>query len=186
MKKLTSLILCIVLTVLALSAMMVAAAADTTEGGAETTVCDATLKGIQSGADGQSLRIVGEIAHLAEYREVGFILTYRAEEKTVAASYVFNNLTEVNEAGETEVVLTAAEGCYLFAFIIEEIPANAVTLGVTPYTVSFAGDRVTGEGHDAGDRGDAPCVVLLRVREPVRGRKRRGRAPRGKRAVCVG
>ena len=146
MKKLTSLILCIVLTVLALSAMTVAVAADTTEGGAETTVCDATLKGIQSGTDGKSLRIVGEIANLAEYREVGFVLTYRAEEKTVAASYVFNNLTEVNESGETKVVLTAAEGCYLFAFIIEEIPANAVTLGVTPYTVSLAGDRVTGEG----------------------------------------
>lgn len=146
MKKLTSLILCIVLTVLALSAMTVAAAANTTEGGAETTVCDATLKGIQSGTDGKSLRIVGEIANLAEYREVGFVLTYRAKEKTVAASYVFNNLTEANESGETKVVLTAAEGCYLFAFIIEEIPANAVTLGVTPYTVSLAGDRVTGEG----------------------------------------
>ena len=146
MKKLTSLILCIVLTVLALSAMTVAAAANTTEGGAETTVCDATLKGIQSGTDGKSLRIVGEIANLAEYREVGFVLTYRAKEKTVAASYVFNNLTEANESGETKVVLTAAEGCYHFAFIIEETPANAVTLGVPPYTVSLAGDRVTGEG----------------------------------------
>ena len=153
MKKLTSLILCIVLTVLALSAMTVAAAADTTEGGTET-VCDATLKGIQSSTDGKSLRIVGEIANLAEYREVGFVLTYRAEEKTVAASYVFNNLTEANESGETEVVLTAAEGCYLFAFIIEEIPANAVTLGVTPYTVSLAGDRVTGEGQTLFKTGD--------------------------------
>lgn len=142
MKKITSLILCIVLTVAALTALSVAVFADEAE---TPAVSDITLAGYQNKNGGFDIRIVGKIANEANYREVGFVLSNGTATKEHTAAYMFKTLL-ASDGTNTYEALTAGDDEYLFALIIEDIKAEtALTLSVKPYAVSNAGVRIDGE-----------------------------------------
>lgn len=133
MKKLLSILLCVLLAA-SLSAVAVFAA-DTDE-----AACDATLVGYQNANDGYGVRIVAEIRNVDRYSEVGFVLHNGTTEKTHAATSVFKTLTASDGQGNTYEALTAEEGNYLYALAFRGIAAeDALTLTVTPYTVSKDG-----------------------------------------------
>lgn len=142
MKKITSLILCIVLTVAALTALSVAVFADE---GETPAVSDVTLDGYQNKLRGFDIRIVGKIANEANYREVGFVFSNGTTSKECAAKYMFKTL--LASAGEnTYTEKTAGDGEYLFAYIIEGIDENAaLTLSVKPYAVNQDNEKIYGE-----------------------------------------
>lgn len=141
MKKITSLILCIVLTVAALTALSVAVFADE---GETPAVSDITLAGYQNKNGGFDIRIVGKIANEANYREVGFVFSNGTTSKECAAKYMFKTLL-ASDGENTYEALTAGEGEYLFAYIIEGIEENAtLTLSVKPYAVDKNGNTLYG------------------------------------------
>lgn len=144
MKKLTALILCIVLTVAALTVLSVAASAE--EAGASAAASDVGLKGYQNETDGFGIRLVAQIANPDTYREVGFILSNGAVEKKVSATYMFKTLT-ASDGETTYDALEADADCYLFALVIGGIAQDdALTLRVKPYAVAAAdGQEVVGE-----------------------------------------
>ena len=142
MKKITSLILCIVLTVAALTVLSVAVFADE---GETPAVSDVTLDGYQNKNGGFDIRIVGKIANEANYREVGFVFSNGTTSKECAAKYMFKTLL-ASDGENTYEALTAGEGEYLFAYIIEGIEENAaLTLSVKPYAVNQDNDKIYGE-----------------------------------------
>ena len=141
MKKITSLILCIVLTVAALTALSVAVFADE---GETPAVSDITLAGYQNKNGGFDVRIVGKIANETNYREVGFVFSNGTTSKECAAKYMFKTLL-ASDGENTYEALTAGEGEYLFAYIIEGIEENAtLTLSVKPYAVDKNGNTLYG------------------------------------------
>ncbi len=142
MKKITSLILCIVLTVAALTALSVAVFADE---GETPAVSDVTLDGYQNKNGGFDIRIVGKIANEANYREVGFVFSNGTTSKECAAKYMFKTLL-ASDGENTYEALTAGEGEYLFAYIIEGIEESAaLTLSVKPYAVNQDNEKIYGE-----------------------------------------
>lgn len=142
MKKITSLILCIVLTVAALTALSVAVFADEAE---TPAVSDITLAGYQNKNGGFDIRIVGKIANEANYREVGFVFSNGTTSKECAAKYMFKTLL-ASDGKNTYAPLTAGEGEYLFAYIIEGIEESAaLTLSVKPYAVNQGNEKIYGE-----------------------------------------
>lgn len=142
MKKITSLILCIVLTVAALTALSVAVFADE---GETPAVSDVTLDGYQNKLRGFDIRIVGKIANEANYREVGFVFSNGTTSKECAAKYMFKTLL-ASDGENTYEALTAGEGEYLFAYIIEGIEKSAaLTLSVKPYAVNQDNEKIYGE-----------------------------------------
>ena len=142
MKKITSLILCIVLTVAALTALSVAVFADE---GETPAVSDVTLDGYQNKNGGFDIRIVGKIANEANYREVGFVFSNGTTSKECAAKYMFKTLL-ASDGENTYEALTAGEGEYLFAYIIEGIEKGAaLTLSVKPYAVNQDNEKIYGE-----------------------------------------
>lgn len=142
MKKITSLILCIVLTVAALTALSVAVFADE---GETPAVSDVTLDGYQNKNGGFDIRIVGKIANEANYREVGFVFSNGTTSKECAAKYMFKTLL-ASDGENTYEALTAGEGEYLFAYIIEGIEKSAaLTLSVKPYAVNQDNEKIYGE-----------------------------------------
>lgn len=142
MKKITSLILCIVLTVAALTALSVAVFADE---GETPAVSDVTLDGYQNKNGGFDIRIVGKIANEANYREVGFVFSNGTTSKECAAKYMFKTLL-ASDGENTYEALTAGEGEYLFAYIIEGIEESAaLTLSVKPYAVNQGNEKIYGE-----------------------------------------
>lgn len=142
MKKITSLILCIVLTVAALTALSVAVFADE---GETPAVSDVTLAGRQNKKGGFDVRIVGKIANEANYREVGFVFSNGTTSKECAAKYMFKTLL-ASDGENTYEALTAGEGEYLFAYIIEGIEESAtLTLSVKPYAVNQDNEKIYGE-----------------------------------------
>lgn len=142
MKKITSLILCIVLTVAALTALSVAVFADE---GETPAVSDITLAGYQNKNGGFDIRIVGKIANEANYREVGFVFSDGTKATECAAKYMFKTLL-ASDGGNTYAPLTAGEGEYLFAYIIEGIEKSAaLTLSVKPYAVNQDNEKIYGE-----------------------------------------
>lgn len=142
MKKITSLILCIVLTVAALTALSVAVFADEAE---TPAVSDITLAGYQNKNGGFNIRIVGKIANETNYREVGFIFSNGTTSKECAAKYMFKTLL-ASDGENTYEALTAGEGEYLFAYIIEGIEESAaLTLSVKPYAVNHDNEKIYGE-----------------------------------------
>lgn len=142
MKKITSLILCIVLTVAALTALSVAVFADE---GETPAVSDVTLAGSQNKNGGFDIRIVGKIANEANYREVGFVFSNGTTSKECAAKYMFKTLL-ASDGKNTYEALTAGEGEYLFAYIIEGIEESAaLTLSVKPYAVNRDNGKIYGE-----------------------------------------
>lgn len=142
MKKITSLILCIVLTVAALTALSVAVFADEAE---TPAVSDVTLAGYQNKNGGFNIRIVGKIANEANYREVGFVFSNGTTSKECAAKYMFKTLL-ASDGENTYEALTAGEGEYLFAYIIEGIEESAaLTLSVKPYAVNHDNEKIYGE-----------------------------------------
>ncbi len=142
MKKITSLILCIVLTVAALTALSVAVFADE---GETPAVSDVTLAGRQNKKGGFDVRIVGKIANEANYREVGFVFSNGTTSKECAAKYMFKTLL-ASDGENTYEALTAGEGEYLFAYIIEGIEESAaLTLSVKPYAVNHDNEKIYGE-----------------------------------------
>lgn len=144
MKKILSLILCLVLTVAALTALSVAVFAEETE--TPTAVSDVTLAGYQNKKDAFDIRIAGKITNEANYRKVGFVFSNGTTEKTVTATYMFKTLLASDADGNTYEALTAGDGEYLFAYIIEGIEENAtLTLRVKPYAVNQNGETIWGE-----------------------------------------
>lgn len=142
MKKITSLILCIVLTVAALTALSVAVFADE---GETPAVSDVTLDGYQNKLRGFDIRIVGKIANEANYREVGFVFSNGTTSKECAAKYMFKTLL-ASDGENTYTEKTAGDGEYLFAYIIEGIDENAaLTLSVKPYAVNQDNEKIYGE-----------------------------------------
>lgn len=142
MKKITSLILCIVLTVAALTALSVAVFADE---GETPAVSDITHAGYQNKNGGFDIRIVGKIANEANYREVGFVFSNGTTSKECAAKYMFKTLL-ASDGENTYEALTAGEGEYLFAYIIEGIEKSAaLTLSVKPYAVNQDNEKIYGE-----------------------------------------
>lgn len=142
MKKITSLILCIVLTVAALTALSVAVFADE---GETPAVSDITLAGYQNKNGGFNIRIVGKIANETNYREVGFVFSNGTTSKECAAKYMFKTLL-ASDGENTYEALTAGEGEYLFAYIIEGIEESAaLTLSVKPYAVNHGNEKIYGE-----------------------------------------
>lgn len=142
MKKITSLILCIVLTVAALTALSVAVFADE---GETPAVSDVTLAGYQNKNGGFNIRIVGKIANEANYREVGFVFSNGTKATECAAKYMFKTLL-ASDGENTYEALTAGEGEYLFAYIIEGIEESAaLTLSVKPYAVNHGNEKIYGE-----------------------------------------
>lgn len=142
MKKITSLILCIVLTVAALTALSVAVFADE---GETPAVSDVTLAGYQNKNGGFDIRIVGKIANETNYREVGFVFSNGTTSKECAAKYMFKTLL-ASDGENTYEALTAGEGEYLFAYIIEGIEKSAaLTLSVKPYAVNHGNEKIYGE-----------------------------------------
>ncbi len=142
MKKITSLILCIVLTVAALTALSVAVFADEAE---TPAVSDITLAGYQNKNGGFNIRIVGKIANETNYREVGFVFSNGTTSKECAAKYMFKTLL-ASDGENTYEALTAGEGEYLFAYIIEGIEESAaLTLSVKPYAVNHDNEKIYGE-----------------------------------------
>lgn len=142
MKKITSLILCIVLTVAALTALSVAVFADE---GETPAVSDITLAGYQNKNGGFDIRIVGKIANETNYREVGFVFSNGTTSKECAAKYMFKTLL-ASDGENTYEALTAGEGEYLFAYIIEGIEESAaLTLSVKPYAVNQDNEKIYGE-----------------------------------------
>lgn len=142
MKKITSLILCIVLTVAALTALSVAVFADE---GETPAVSDVTLAGHQNKNGGFDIRIVGKIANETNYREVGFVFSNGTTSKECAAKYMFKTLL-ASDGENTYEALTAGEGEYLFAYIIEGIEKSAaLTLSVKPYAVNRDNGKIYGE-----------------------------------------
>lgn len=144
MKKIISLLLCIVLTVAALAVFSVAASARETDTPAATN--DVTPKGYQNRNSGYGVRVVAQIANAENYREVGFVLSDGTKETTRAATYMFKTLLASDtEGGDTYVTLTAEEGCYLFALAIEEVAAEGeLTLVFKPYAVDKNGNTLYG------------------------------------------
>lgn len=144
MKKITLLILCIVLTVAALTALSVAVFADEAETPA-VAVSDITLAGYQNKNGGFNIRIVGKIANETNYREVGFVFSNGTTSKECAAKYMFKTLL-ASDGENTYEALTAGEGEYLFAYIIEGIEESAaLTLSVKPYAVNHDNEKIYGE-----------------------------------------
>lgn len=142
MKKITSLILCIVLTVAALAALSVAVFADE---GETPAVSDVTLDGYQNKNGGFDIRIVGKIANEANYREVGFVFSNGTTSKECAAKYMFKTLL-ASDGENTYTEKTAGDGEYLFAYIIEGIEKSAaLTLSVKPYAVNQDNEKIYGE-----------------------------------------
>lgn len=142
MKKITSLILCIVLTVAALTALSVAVFADE---GETPAVSDVTLDGYQNKNGGFDIRIVGKIANEANYREVGFVFSNGTTSKECAAKYMFKTLL-ASDGENTYTEKTAGDGEYLFAYIIEGIEKSAaLTLSVKPYAVNQDNEKIYGE-----------------------------------------
>ena len=142
MKKITSLILCIVLTVAALTALSVAVFADE---GETPAVSDVTLDGYQNKLRGFDIRIVGKIANEANYREVGFVFSNGTTSKECAAKYMFKTLL-ASDGENTYTEKTAGDGEYLFAYIIEGIEKSAaLTLSVKPYAVNQDNEKIYGE-----------------------------------------
>lgn len=142
MKKITSLILCIVLTVAALTALSVAVFADE---GETPAVSDVTLAGYQNKLRGFDIRIVGKIANEANYREVGFVFSNGTTSKECAAKYMFKTLL-ASDGENTYTEKNAGDGEYLFAYIIEGIDENAaLTLSVKPYAVNQDNEKIYGE-----------------------------------------
>lgn len=142
MKKITSLILCIVLTVAALTALSVAVFADE---GETPAVSDVTLDGYQNKNGGFDIRIVGKIANETNYREVGFVFSNGTTSKECAAKYMFKTLL-ASDGENTYTEKTAGDGEYLFAYIIEGIDENAaLTLSVKPYAVNHDNEKIYGE-----------------------------------------
>lgn len=142
MKKITSLILCIVLTVAALTALSVAVFADE---GETPAVSDITHAGYQNKNGGFDIRIVGKIANEANYREVGFVFSNGTTSKECAAKYMFKTLL-ASDGENTYEALTAGKGEYLFAYIIEGIEESAaLTLSVKPYAVNRDNGKIYGE-----------------------------------------
>ena len=142
MKKITSLILCIVLTVAALTALSVAVFADE---GETPAVSDVTLDGYQNKNGGFDIRIVGKIANEANYREVGFVFSNGTNSKECAAKYMFKTLL-ASDGENTYTEKTAGDGEYLFAYIIEGIEKSAaLTLSVKPYAVNQDNEKIYGE-----------------------------------------
>ena len=142
MKKITSLILCIVLTVAALTALSVAVFADE---GETPAVSDVTLDGYQNKNGGFDIRIVGKIANEAKYREVGFVFSNGTTSKECAAKYMFKTLL-ASDGENTYTEKTAGDGEYLFAYIIEGIEKSAaLTFSVKPYAVNQGNEKIYGE-----------------------------------------
>lgn len=142
MKKITSLILCIVLTVAALTALSVAVFADE---GETPAVSDVTLDGYQNKLRGFDIRIVGKIANEANYREVGFVFSNGTTSKECAAKYMFKTLL-ASDGENTYTEKTAGDGEYLFAYIIEGIEKSAaLTFSVKPYAVNQDNEKIYGE-----------------------------------------
>ena len=142
MKKITSLILCIVLTVAALTALSVAVFAVE---GETPAVSDITHAGYQNKNGGFDIRIVGKIANEANYREVGFVFSNGTTSKECAAKYMFKTLL-ASDGENTYEALTAGKGEYLFAYIIEGIEKSAaLTLSVKPYAVNQDNEKIYGE-----------------------------------------
>lgn len=142
MKKITSLILCIVLTVAALTALSVAVFADE---GETPAVSDVTLDGYQNKNGGFDIRIVGKIANEANYREVGFVFSNGTTSKECAAKYMFKTLL-ASDGENTYTEKTAGDGEYLFAYIIEGIEKSAaLTFSVKPYAVNQDNEKIYGE-----------------------------------------
>ena len=142
MKKITSLILCIVLTVAALTALSVAVFADE---GETPAVSDITLAGYQNKNGGFDIRIVGKIANETNYREVGFVFSNGTTSKECAAKYMFKTLL-ASDGENTYTEKTAGDGEYLFAYIIEGIEKSAaLTLSVKPYAVNQDNEKIYGE-----------------------------------------
>lgn len=142
MKKIISLILCIVLTVAALTALSVAVFADE---GETPAVSDVTLDGYQNKNGGFDIRIVGKIANEANYREVGFVFSNGTTSKECAAKYMFKTLL-ASDGENTYTEKTAGDGEYLFAYIIEGIEKSAaLTFSVKPYAVNQDNEKIYGE-----------------------------------------
>ncbi|MDD6980448.1 MAG: InlB B-repeat-containing protein [Clostridia bacterium] len=140
MKKLLAIFLCLFLTV---SLLAVAVSASGTE--EETAVCEATLKGYQNQNDGYGVRVIAEVTNIDAYSEVGFVLSNGTKEVTRAATCVFQTLIAADDKGNQYEALTAGEGSYLYALTIMGINADdALTLTVTPYTVSKEGVTLRG------------------------------------------
>ena len=142
MKKITSLILCIVLTVAALTALSVAVFADE---GETPAVSDVTLDGYQNKNGGFDIRIVGKIANEANYREVGFVFSNGTTSKECAAKYMFKTLL-ASDGENTYTEKTAGDGGYPSAYIREGIEKSAaLTLSVKPYAVNQDNEKIYGE-----------------------------------------
>lgn len=113
---------------------------------ATDTTCDATALGFQMRNDGSTdIRLVGEVTNAEFYREVGFFLHNGEKEVKFSATCLFKTLLAADADGNTYDALTAEGENYLFALTVSEIPDIAVTLTVTPYTVSLDGVTVRGE-----------------------------------------
>ena len=143
MKKILSIALCIVLTVVALTALSVNIFAEEAETPAAS---DVTLEGFQNKNGGWDVRIVGQIANETSYTEVGFLLT--SGEKTVShrATQMFKTLGAADDKGNTYTALTAGEGNRLFALTITGInQADTKTLSVKPYAKNASGDTIYGK-----------------------------------------
>lgn len=147
MKRIISLILGIILAVTVLTALAVSAFAGAAQ--AETT-CDAVLKGFQNQVNGTGVRLVAEISHIENYREIGFELTRDETTVTRSVTSVFSTLIAADDSGDTYEALTAEDGKYLYALAISDIPEDAVLLTVSPYTVDTEGNKVTGESRVIG------------------------------------
>lgn len=139
MRRLFSILLSVVVAASLFAVGFVFAGATETD-----PVCEATLAGYQNQVGGTGLRVVAEIANVSSYREIGFVLSNGTTEKTVSVSTVFKTLLASNANGDTYETLTASEGHYLFALALTDVPNTAVTLTVTPYTVSESGVTVRG------------------------------------------
>ena len=140
MKKAKTIIISIALTVLTALLFILPTFAET------TTACDASALGFQMRNDGSTdIRLVGEVANAEFYREVGFFLHNGEKEVKFSATCLFKTLLAADADGNTYTAVTAEGENYLFALTISGIPDAAVTLTVTPYTVSLDGVTVRGE-----------------------------------------
>ncbi len=142
MKKFLPLFLCVILLIASLA--LVVGAAD------PAVSSDVTVDGVQPSAlEGDySIRFVGTINNIENYKEVGFTFTVTnaagaTVTKDIAATSVFTNLM----SGE-DVVLSATDkgvdALYAIGFT-GIVATDAYTITVTPYAVTIDGDKVEGE-----------------------------------------
>ena len=140
MKRTKHLAFCAIIAVLTVLLCTFFAFADTAE------TCDATAVGFQPRTDGSTdIRLVGNLKNADFYREVGFFLNNGETEVKFAATCLFKTLLAADAEGNAYEELTAEGEDYLFALTIDKIPDTALTLTVTPYTVSLDGETVRGE-----------------------------------------